>query len=174
MPTTAIILQNAPIASVLANNAATKGVLFGGKLDPNLYIKIWVTWWVINRIYEADPTYPHIYEKALRLWEMMGRYGLAAYTYTGGGGGSVSPVTPIPTIPAPYYFVVSVSSFIPTGGSSATISAFIGFNLIFARGGIPQSQIQTEPTWFSWNSVTGAFVGSPALVEGELIALIPV
>lgn len=89
-----------------------------------------------------------------------------------GGGGTVSPVSGNTALPK--YFVVSDDSFMVDGQSSATITDFIGFNLIFTRGGIPQSTISTEDSYFTWNKINGLFSCTPALTTSELIGLIPV
>jgi hypothetical protein len=91
-----------------------------------------------------------------------------------GSGGSVSPVSP--SLPAsPYYFLVSVSSTpMVAGDTTHTFTEFKGYNLSFIRNGLPQSQVSSEPSYFSYNPLTGVFVCSPALVDTELIALIPV
>lgn len=93
---------------------------------------------------------------------------------SGGGGGSVTTTTP-GLIVSPYYWTVAVgSSPMGTGDSTHTFTEFIGFNVLFTRGGVPQSQVVTEPTSFGFNSTTGGFTCSPALVEGEILSIIPV
>jgi len=68
---------------------------------------------------------------------------------------------------------VDGSSFIPNGGTSKVISQMIGYEISFVRGGLVQSTISTEPTYISWNKVTGLLTITPALVTGELISIIP-
>ena len=175
MADVSVILNNAPTASVLAANAARKGTLFGGNIDPNLSITIYANYKVLKTIYDKNPNYDGLYAVAQRLWEMMGRFGIqaAAYTGTGGGSGGITPITPVTGVPAPYYFSVDGTSFIPTGGSAKSIPTFIDYNLVFVRNGITQTEVQTEPSYFTWDSTTGIFTCSPALQQFEIIGLIP-
>lgn len=90
------ILTAAPIACVLAANDVDRGSLYGQQLDPTLPSKIYATYVVIKRIYDNDPNYNGIVECCLYLWEIMGKYGVAALQYTGGGG-SIGGISPIPS-----------------------------------------------------------------------------
>lgn len=92
MPTNAVILANAPIATVLAGNRIAKGVMFGPPIDPQLDQKIYSTYFVLKKIYDLDSNYTNMTVYCQYLWELMSRYGIMAYGYT--GGGQVSPVTP--------------------------------------------------------------------------------
>lgn len=92
MPTNAIILANAPIATVLAANRIAKGVMFGPPIDPQLDQKIYSTFFVLKKVYDLDPTYENMTPYCQYLWELMSRYGIMAQAYTGGGG-SVAPPT---------------------------------------------------------------------------------
>jgi len=170
MPTNTIILSNAPIASVLAGNDISKGSLYGQRIDPLLDQKIYATYFVIKKIYDLDPNYSGMTAACLYLWELMGKYGIQAQAYTGGGG-SIAGIT-AGSAPLPYNFIVDAStSFMIDGESSKTISAFIGYNLLFVRGGVVQSTVNTESSYYSWNKTTGLFTCSPAMVTSELILL---
>lgn len=93
MPTVAQILSYAPGAGYLSNNAVQKSGLFNrGRLNPLLPQQIFGIHYIIQKIYDNDPTYSGLFETANYLWEIMGRYGVAAQGLS--GGGSVSPVTP--------------------------------------------------------------------------------
>lgn len=81
------------------------------------------------------------------------------------------------TAPSPYQFFVDAStSFIIDGQSAKTITAFIGYNLIFVRGGITQANIDPGggASFYSWTKETGSFVCYPNAVLTELFQLIPV
>lgn len=107
------------------------------------------------------------------IW-LTGKFGLQASQITGSGG-SVTPITPGGGLtPNRIDFVVGGDSFMVTGDTGITIAAFVGYNLEFDRNGIPQSMVQTEPTYFTWSRSTGEFTCSPELAFGEVIALIPV
>lgn len=90
-----------------------------------------------------------------------------------GSGGSVTTITPGATSPSRIDFTVSASSYFVTGSTGGTISGFEGYNLDFIRGGFSQSTLITEPSYFTYTRATATIVISPALAEGEVIALIP-
>jgi len=92
MPSNAIILANAPVACVLAGNDVAKGQLFGQRIDPLIAQKIYCEYFKIKKIYDLDPNYTGMSVACQYLWELMGKYGIMAYGYT--GGGYVAPVTP--------------------------------------------------------------------------------
>lgn len=95
MPTPAIILNNAPIACYLAANKIEKSTIRGGGfLDPLLAQKIYLVYKILNKIYTLNPNYDGIVGVANYLWELCGEFGVAALGISGGGGGSVAPVTP--------------------------------------------------------------------------------
>lgn len=74
----------------------------------------------------------------------------------------------------PEDFVVNdVDSFMLDGESSKTLTDFIGYNLLFFRGGIVQSTVNTELSYYTWNKATGAFTCSPAMSTDETIKLMP-
>lgn len=172
MPTPTQVLTLAPGAGYLAFNAIDKGQLFGrGKLNPILPQQIFGLYYIIKKIYDNDPNYTGMVAACNYLWEIMGRYGVAAQGAS--GGGSVSPITP-PSSVYPLIFVVSVSSIIPDGGSSLVISSFIGYNLQFTRNGVVQSTINTESSYYTWDKTTGLFNCFPAAVATELFILMPV
>lgn len=92
MPTPTIILRNAPISVVLASNDISKGALFGSRIDPTLPTKIYATYIPIKKIFDIDPAYSGMTVACNYLWELMGRYGIAAMAFTGGGG-EIAPPT---------------------------------------------------------------------------------
>lgn len=173
MPTTAQIIQYAPIAQYLAANYVNKrSKLFGGGLDPKLPINIYMVYSVLKEIYDRDPTYDGVDEVALLLWELMGRFGLAAQGVV--GSGVVATPSSATTTPNRLDFIVDASSFMVTGATTATLpAAWEGFEVDFHRNGIPQSTIVTEASYFTWNKTTRALTCFPALSVGELIAIIP-
>lgn len=106
------------------------------------------------------------------IW-LSGKFYLEATAFTGSGGGSVTPVIPEGLNPSRQDFYVQNDSYLPTGTTSKTLSAFIGYEIDFVRGGVSQSKLNTEPSYFTWNKLSGAFTCYPALIENELIAIIP-
>lgn len=171
MPSIPTILDTAPIAIVLASNDVNNGSLYGKRIDPQLPFKIYSVYTILNKIYTNDPSHDGLVPTCNYLWELMGKYGIAAMKYT--GGGSVSPITPI-FKPIPYEFVVSGTSFIETGDTSKVISAFVGYNILFVRNNINQSTVNTGGTYYSWDLVTGNFTVVGAASEGELFQIYPI
>lgn len=101
------------------------------------------------------------------LYWLCGQFQLQAQNLTGGGivvptGGST---------PNPVEFIVSSTSPIPTGGSTLVLLQFRGFNIIFSRNDIIQSQVNNGGTYFSWNRVTGVFTSFGAASEDELYSI---
>lgn len=87
------------------------------------------------------------------------------------------PGTIATTTPSPYQFTVDAStSFIIDGQSSKTITAFIGYNLIFTRGGITQNSVDVGDgsSYYSWVKAAGSFTCYPAAATGELFGLFPI
>ena len=103
---------------------------------------------------------------------LCGRFGLQAASISGSGG-SVTPIVPGCSSPARIDFIVSATSYIATGATSAALTQFINREIDFVRGGISQSTVTTEPSYIAWNRTTGNLTISPALAEGELISIIP-
>lgn len=172
MPTTADILANAPIACVLAQNDIDKGLAYQPRLDPQLAAKIYATYFVIKKIYDIDPNYDGIYECCLYLWELMGRWGIQAQAYTGGGG-SVAPPTYVTTL-YPLEFVVSLSSRIPIGGSSVYLPEFRGYNLVFNRNNQPQTMVDNGGSYYTWDKISGLFACIGVANQDELFSITPV
>ncbi len=96
MPTVTEILTLAPGAGYLAANNQDKGVLFNNssRFNPLLPQQIYGIYYVAKKIYDNDQLYPGLVAVCNYLWEIMGRWGLAAQALSGGGG-SVTPITPI-------------------------------------------------------------------------------
>ena len=166
------ILVIAKISEYLARVDAAKGSLFGKRVSSNVATTIYMERMGVQYYYNNDPSNSTLFLTAQYLYSLCRGYNLqAANIMNGGSGGSVSPVSPSTPV-APYQFIVDAgTSFIIDGQSSKTITSFIGFNILFARGGIPQSTVSTEPSYYSWNRTTGEFVISPAAITGELFQI---
>ena len=103
MPTTAVIVQNTPVAMYLAANAIEKSKIGGkGSLDENLAIKVRMVYRFIKKIYDLNPNYAGMYAACNYMWQLLGPFGLMALGITGttSGGGQITPITPI----APWNF----------------------------------------------------------------------
>ena len=108
--------------------------LTGGTVDTDLHIKIYLTRKDVEYAYNQDPAGEELFIMGNYLLMLLGQYIFQAQAQTGSGG-SISPISP-QSIPEPYEFTVSGSSFIATGATSKTITDFIGFNLLFVISSI--------------------------------------
>jgi len=140
----------------------------------NLDIELYDTRKDVEYAYAQDPTSANTYQQANYLLTLCGIYLFQAQQTTGGGG-SITPITPSAS-PDPYDFVVSSSSFIVTGASSATLpSTWQGYNILLVRNSITQSTVNDGiVTCYSWSRTTRllTFING-ALNAGELIQIYP-
>jgi len=168
------IINIARISQYLAIDDVEKGKLYDKRIAPLtpqiLYtIRKGVEWMYGN--YPGNDSLPMT---ANYLFSLCRGYNLQAQAILGTStGGSVAPVTPA-SIPNAYDFVVSGSSLIPTGASSVTIPAYIGWNVLVVRGGIVQSNINTGGSYYSWNKTTGLLTIYPAAYVDEQFQIYPV
>ncbi len=102
-----------------------------------------------------------------------GKYFLQAQAVSGSAG-SVAAISSL-SAPDPLQFEVAASgtTFID-GQSTVTLTTFIGFNIVFARGGITQSDVTSQPSYYSFNRTTGQMTIAPAAATGELFQIYPV
>lgn len=107
------------------------------------------------------------------LYSLCAPYNLQAINIlTQGGGGSISPIVPPFVNIPPIEFIVSDSSPIANGGNSLYIPQYKGYNIIFNRGGVPQTQVvQSDNSYFSWNPVTAMFYCFGNAVTSELFSI---
>lgn len=175
MPTVARILELADVSCMLANNRTAKGALFGQAVDPKLPITIYMVYKVLKTVYDKDPEYTGVRVVADYLYELIVKYAFkSAAIVDNNTGGQIAPPSGV-TVPNPYDFEVSDSSFIATGESSVTISQFIGYNVNFSRNGVMQNttNLGDGSTYYSWNLVTGLFTIYGAATAGELFRIMP-
>lgn len=171
MPNVADTIQIAKYSSLLASLDLEKGNTNNPALVPNLPDILTIEGGILEWLNDIDPSNDDLTKVKNYVYSLTGSYGLTAQSIiSGGGGGSVIPGTPS-LMPPPYQFVVSASSFIATGESTKVITAYIGYNLYFVRGGVPQSTVDTGGTYYSWTSATGTFTIVGAADEGELFQI---
>lgn len=168
--TVAQIINVAKISQYLAANDIAKGSLFGKRKIPITPQVLYMERKAVEWLYNLDSTDSSLTLTANYLLSLCRGYNLQAANISGSGG-TVSPISPA-TPPTPYQFLVTSSgNLINTGDSSVTITAFIGFNLLFSRNGIPQSTISTENSYYSWDRSSGLFTISPSAIVGELFQI---
>lgn len=161
MPTTAEILTLAPASSYLAANAIAKGQLFPrNKMNPILPQQIYAAYFILNKIYTLDPAYPGLDACAQYLWELMGRWGVAAQGITGGGGSIPSPT---PSNQGIYPFVITSADF-EDDGVSYDNPNIVGDNIMLFINEFSQQWLVAGAGYFNFTA-TGfqiiTTVGSP-------------
>lgn len=157
MPSNSDILLYAPGAGYLAANDVRKGALFNnsGRVNPILPQQIYAIYFIIKKIYDLDPTYPGMTAACLYLWEIMGKYGIKSQGLSGGGG-SITPVTPIGNI---FPFIITSSAF-ESDGVSYNNSDIVGVSLTIFINEVSQSWMTASATTFSY-TVTGIQISIP-------------
>lgn len=142
--------------------------------DVDLDIKLYMTRKDVEYEYAQDPSGDNIFSMGNYLLSLMGIYLFQAQNASGGGG-SISPVTP-GTIPNPYDFEVSASSFIATSATTKTFpSSWQGLNILFVRNSITQSTTNQGATYYSWdkNTATLTLINGAAQLT-ELFQIYPI
>lgn len=175
MATISEIITNGELSVPLAANYNAKAGLFkGGAIsNPTSPVLIAMVTDALSWMDEGG-NYTDAEEASVAnylVW-LCGKFGLQAANTTGSGG-SVTPITPGSLSPSRLDFIVSASSYLPTGSTGSTLTQYIGREIDFIRGGLSQSQVTTEPSYIIWTKATGSLVISPALVLGEVISIIP-
>jgi len=159
MPTIARTLELAPVACYLSSNYVSKRKLFGGTIDSTNPAKIYNVYKILKKIYDLDPTYDGLQVRCDYLYELMKRWALAAVPIVdGGGGGSVSPITP-PAGTDIYPFVITEADFEPDG-ISYNNADIVGDNLIIFANEYTQQWLVASPTTFSYTA-TGIVINIP-------------
>lgn len=172
--TVAQILNIARVSLYLASNDVSKGALYGQRIIPTSPRIIYMEMKALEWMYNLDPTNSSLTQVANYVYSICRGYNLAAQGVTGGGG-SISPVNPSVSTPDSIEFVVNTTdSPILAGGSSLLIPQYIGYtNIIFTRNYQAQTQLTTEPQYYTWNPDTGLFVCYGAATEYEIFSITP-
>ncbi len=167
------IIGYSQISQYLAVADIRKKGLFGGGIDLGLPNKIYNIRKILEYWYDLDPTDDNLEFVGNYLMAICGRYFLQAQSVSGAAG-TVAAISSL-SAPDPLQFIVAASgtTFID-GQTSVTLSSFIGFNIVFVRGGITQSDVSTEPTYYNWSRNTGVLTINIAAGTGELFQIYPV
>jgi len=151
------IILRAEISQYLAANALKKGGLFGGGTPAYLPSLLYQVRKNVSYMYDADPSNEYLIKVANYLYSLCGAYGVQA-TNLINAGGVVNVIIPGLSLPNAVNFIVdATTSPILEGGSTLSIPAFIGYNVLFFRNGFKQSPTNNGGQYYSWNSTTGLF-----------------
>lgn len=171
MPTIAQIVDIYPVAQYLcATDLLKRGVYGVGAELPQKIRNIGLS---VERIYNDDPTDTTLSATANYLYNLCGKYGMQAQAISGTTGSVAGIVSGVQS-PLPLDFEVSASSIIAAGSSTLIITAFMGCNIEFTRGGITQNTTNVGGSYYSWNKVTAEFICYPDASLGELFRIVPV
>ena len=170
--TVAQIIDIAKISQYLATIDVEKGSLFGQRVVPETPQILYLERSAVEWMYNHDPANPSLRETSNYLYALCRGYNLQAQQISGTGG-TITPVNPT-QIPNPYDFEVTANSLIPAGATTASIPAYIGFNLLFVRNGVPQSTLNLGGSYYSWNKALGIITISPAAMLSENFQLYPI
>ena len=168
------IINIAKISQYLSTIDVEKGSLFGKRVVPETPQILYNERKGVEWLYSLDPNDSSLPLTSNYLYSLCRGYNLQAQAILGTAtGGSVAPITPT-SIPNAYDFVVSGSSLIPTGANSVTLTAYIGWNVLFVRNGIAQSTVNTGQSYYSWNKTTGILTISPEAYLDEQFQIYPI
>lgn len=176
LQTIAEIIEDAKISEYLSANDVLNSALFPRPINKQTPQVIYTEYKSVQWAYNQNPNFAGIIATSNYLYWLCAAYNLQAiYIRTHGGGGSISPITPPAVNIPPIEFVISEITPIPNGGNTLSIPQYKGYNIIFNRGGIPQSQINQNDgsSYFIWNSVTGTFMCFGNAVTSELFSINP-
>jgi hypothetical protein len=168
-------LNIASICEYIISNAIQKGGLYASGIDLLLPQKIYNIRTTIQYLYELDPSDTSLQSTTNYLYAMCGRFALAAQSVLQIAG-TIAGTSGAAGSPDPYQFTVAASgTFLIDGQSSKTITAFIGYNLLYVRGAITQYEVNDgSGSYYSWVKGTGSFTTYPAVVTSEIIGLFPI
>ena len=178
--TTAQQISIGALCSVYTSNELASGKRHGGVMDTGLPVQIYAVNQGLKWLYEYDTTNADLVPIGNHLISICRQQFRAQAVLSLNNGGTIAPIVPSRTPPNRLDFIVSDTSFIPTGDSEVYIPQFVGYNVDFARNGTEQ---YTTPQsggaqYFSWNIVTGLFKLLPdgvsgAASEGEAFRIMP-
>lgn len=161
------ILNIAKISEYLFVARIEKGGLYAGGIDAKRPELIYNLRKSIEYIYNLDPTDESLVPTSNYLLSICDISAASVIS----ASGTIASQNALNT-PSPYIFTVDAStSFIIDGQSTKTITSFIGYNVLFSRGGIIQTDLNTEPSYFNWNKTSGLFSISPQAFTGEVFAI---
>jgi hypothetical protein len=167
------ILDIAKISQYISTIDVANGSLFGQRVVPETPQILYNERKAVEWLYNLNPADTSLTETSNYLYSLCRGYNLQAQQVSGTGG-IITPVNPT-QIPNPIMFEVSPTTIFPTGATSAIITPFIGFNILFVRNGIPQSTLNINgDSYFSWTKNLGLLTIHPAAIEGEIFQLYPI
>lgn len=171
--TTQQILNIASISEYLSAVDIKKRGLNGGGVPVDLPEKIYRIRKSIAYWYDLDPTDTTLVSTGNYLLALCGLYGLQAQEIVTSAGTVVPSSSTSAPLPLQFIVAASGTTFID-GQISVTLPTFIGYNLLFTRGGVAQSTVSSEPSFYSWSRSTGLLTISPQAFTGELFQIYPV
>lgn len=173
MPTIATIVDIYPVAAYLAAIDINKRGLYSGGVDFKLPQKIMNIGKSVERVYNGNPADETLTSTANYLYALCGAYGMRAQAVTGITGGIAGVICNAQS-PLPLDFEISDTSFISNGENTKIITAFVGCNIEFTRGGVTQNTTNTGGSYYKWNRATAEFFCYPDATTSELFRIVPI
>lgn len=165
------ILNIAKISEYLYVSKIKKGGLNGGGIDLTRPQLIYNIRKAVEYQYNLDPSTNGLTATSNYLLSICDL--AAAYIVT--DTGTVASQSGSTSAPSPQIFQVAASgTFMIDGQTTKSISGYIGWNLIFTRGGVTQSTVLTEPTFYIWDKVSGILICTPQAYTGEQFGIYPI
>lgn len=159
------------VSTILAENELASGKINGNSLDKRLPTLLYAVTTGLEWLYELDSSNSDISKIGNYLISICRNAPKAEQLLAIGGGGAIPGISS--DLPLPKSFIVSASSYMPTGATTKTIPEYTGYNLLIFRGGVQQSDINTEPTYYEWSRSGAVLTITPGLAEEELIFMMP-
>jgi hypothetical protein len=145
------IISIAKVSQYLAANDVAKGALFGARKIPLSPVILYMERKAVEWMYDLDPTDDTLRLTANYLYSLCRGYNLQAQNIiNNGGGGSVSPVTPVEDI---FPFIITSPDF-ESDGISYNNPDIVGVNLSIFINEVSQQWLTASSTTFSY-TVTG-------------------
>lgn len=123
----------------------------GGTLNEKQRILLRMAVDIVETQYNSDPSDTTLEKTANYVLRLSKHKDKAMEDIADGGSGSVADPTSA-SLPTPYDFTVTASSFISTNATTKTFpSIWRGFNIIFVRNHVTQSTVNEGGTYYTWD-----------------------
>ncbi len=171
MSTIANTIAVAKVTSVLASNDVAKGKLFPTLIRTEARFPLMITTEriIIEGVYNRVPSYPNLQTASDYLYDLCGKYRLAAQAIVdGGGGGSVAPVTPGGG--GDIYPIVVTGGDFEVDGVTYNNPDIVGDNIMLFIANF-NNEWQFAPAFFSYTA-TGFVITFPGFNANDYTSII--
>ncbi len=143
------IIAIAKVSEYLSLLDVSKGSLFGKRVAPETPNVLYMERKAVEWLYDLDPTDSSLVGTANYLYSLCRGYGLKAQNIiNNGGGGSISPITPVNGI---FPFIITSADF-ESDGISYNNSRIVGVNLSIFIDEVSQQWLTASSTTFAYTA----------------------